>query len=181
MTRRCSINGCERTDIHARGWCRMHYFRWRRSGDVGEATARQRASIAGECCVEGCRNPDLNGVMCSMHATRVRRHGSPDVVIPAADRALPTGDAHPNWSGSQATYDAVHQRMRRLNGPARDHACNHCGRPARHWAYKHGDPQELVDDRGYGYSLDPSFYIPLCVPCHKSYDLTARQNVGVTA
>jgi hypothetical protein len=28
----CSIEGCER-DVYARGWCRIHYVRWRMHGD----------------------------------------------------------------------------------------------------------------------------------------------------
>lgn len=30
---RCSVEGCERTDIHARGWCSKHYQRWKAHGD----------------------------------------------------------------------------------------------------------------------------------------------------
>jgi HNH endonuclease len=29
----CSVPGCER-EIHARGWCRLHYRRWSKHGDV---------------------------------------------------------------------------------------------------------------------------------------------------
>lgn len=29
----CDVDGCERTDVHARGMCGMHYQRWRRHGD----------------------------------------------------------------------------------------------------------------------------------------------------
>ena len=30
----CVIAGCERDDIAARGWCRKHYQRWRKHGDL---------------------------------------------------------------------------------------------------------------------------------------------------
>jgi hypothetical protein len=34
--RTCSVEGCERT-AHARGWCQMHYWRWKTRGEVGSA------------------------------------------------------------------------------------------------------------------------------------------------
>lgn len=34
MQRTCSIEGCEEAHM-ARDWCRLHYFRWRRTGDPG--------------------------------------------------------------------------------------------------------------------------------------------------
>lgn len=33
QNKRCSIEGCQRTDIEARGWCLLHYSRWRYNGD----------------------------------------------------------------------------------------------------------------------------------------------------
>lgn len=45
------------------------------------------------------------------------------------------------------------------------------------WAYDHADLNEKVAPSWRGksdvyYSLDPSHYLPLCGPCHKSFDLT---------
>jgi hypothetical protein len=37
----CSIDGCGKPH-KAHGWCQMHYFRWRRTGDP-EALPRRRA------------------------------------------------------------------------------------------------------------------------------------------
>lgn len=36
----CSVPGCDRT-VKARGWCSMHYGRWQRDGDPGEAATRK--------------------------------------------------------------------------------------------------------------------------------------------
>lgn len=33
MPKICSIEGCGRTDIKGRGWCNLHYNRWRRTGN----------------------------------------------------------------------------------------------------------------------------------------------------
>jgi len=33
----CAIEGCQRATGKARGWCNMHYARWRRTGSTGNA------------------------------------------------------------------------------------------------------------------------------------------------
>ena len=37
----CKIKNCDRKHI-ARGWCTMHYIRWRRTGEPGEANPRKK-------------------------------------------------------------------------------------------------------------------------------------------
>lgn len=34
QNKRCIIEGCERTDVEAKGWCLLHYSRWRYHGDA---------------------------------------------------------------------------------------------------------------------------------------------------
>lgn len=41
MTGICTIDGCD-LPLECRGWCNMHYKRWRRTGDPGEAAPRPR-------------------------------------------------------------------------------------------------------------------------------------------
>ncbi len=36
----CQVKGCNR-EFEARGWCIMHYLRWRKNGDPGEAEPRK--------------------------------------------------------------------------------------------------------------------------------------------
>lgn len=55
----CSIDGCEEA-THARGWCSMHYKRWRRNGDpevlviASDPGARfwSKVRIIPDCCWE---------------------------------------------------------------------------------------------------------------------------------
>jgi hypothetical protein len=109
--------------------------------------------------------------MCKLHATRLRRHGDPHVVIPSDERDLAIGERNTNWTGDGATYLAMHQRLRKHRGPARTRACFACGAPARQWSYDHCDPDERVSDDGLPYSVNLDRYQPRCVPCHKAYDL----------
>lgn len=63
------------------------------------------------------------------------------------------------------SYEAVHKRLRKARGVARDHLCAFgCGRQAEHWAYDGQAEDEIVNH--YRYSLDFSHYRPLCRPCH---------------
>lgn len=77
------------------------------------------------------------------------------------------GTAHPNWTGDDATYRAVHKRLVKARGKA-DH-CAHChtddGRKF-YWAYT--GPGH--DEGGLHYSTNFDDYIPLCMSCHKIFD-----------
>lgn len=59
--------------------------------------------------------------------------------------------------------------------PASSHQCTHCDQRAKHWAYDHTDPAERTDPKMGPYSTDLDRYLPLCVPCHKRFDLAAKQ------
>lgn len=63
----CSVDGCGKPFL-ARGWCAMHWSRWRRYGDLD----RGRLSGPSVCIVEGCgRRPKARG-LCSSHDRRAR-------------------------------------------------------------------------------------------------------------
>lgn len=71
-------------------------------------------------------------------------------------------------------YGAMHDRVTRLRGLAREHTCSHCDKPAAHWAYNHSSDDEreaFVSGYNIPYSTDTNDYMPLCVPCHKAFDL----------
>lgn len=70
-------------------------------------------------------------------------------------------------------YLSAHDRIRRVRGAAKSHACVDCGGPAREWSYDGGDPAQLIEIlRGtrLAYSLDVSRYSPRCKPCHCRFD-----------
>lgn len=166
-TLKCSIDGCDKGSS-SRGWCKMHYTRWLRSGDAGEAGRRKRVRAL-ECCgVDGCDGSGRRSGYCEMHYARIKRHGDPHVVIKPAAR----GARNKAWRGDEVGYDGVHFRLRRQNGPARGFDCVDCGSQAAHWSYDYVDPNQKFDQsRNSAYSTDLSHYSPRCVPCHRVFDL----------
>lgn len=78
----CSIEECGRKH-YGRGYCRMHYKRWRAHGDP-EKTLRPVPKTA--CAFEGCENrgPYVRG-WCSTHYMRWKIHGSPHVTLAFMD------------------------------------------------------------------------------------------------
>lgn len=164
----CAAPGCDHGDIQAKGLCRMHYFRLRRRGSL--ETPRPKRNRRGVCTVEGCEKTD-NGQshLCSMHETRVRRHGDVNAVHTPR---VHVGADSTSWTGDDATYTAVHQRLRKKRGSASGQRCADCGRRARQWSYDRADENEKQSDEG-PYSTDLSHYLPRCTPCHKRFDLAA--------
>ena len=152
-------------------YCEMRYYRLRRTGQLAAGPWHRR----GPCAVDGCNQVEDELGYCPKHAARVKRHGSPDVVIAHKDRNLPAGAAHHFWTGDQATYKAVHQRVAADRGPASDYSCIDCGGQAAQWSYDRNDAEERQSDQGHPYSLDPDHYVPRCISCHKKFDLSAKR------
>lgn len=67
----CSIEGCDKSATASRGWCWVHYGRFRRWGDPAR-TFEQSA-----CSVEGCETPSRVRGWCTKHHARWKAHGDP--------------------------------------------------------------------------------------------------------
>lgn len=73
---RCCVVGCDKPGS-LRGWCVMHYTRWRRFGDP-EAQVRSRSEkYGGPCIAEGCNKPAHAHRYCPAHYQRWRKYGDP--------------------------------------------------------------------------------------------------------
>lgn len=163
----CSVEGCA-SRFYAKGYCVKHYSRLQNHGDplAYLPGAKKRAG----CAIDGCERPYQAQGYCSMHYTRVRKHGDP------RHEWVPTGRPP---KADHLGYDAAHRRVRRERGPASQHSCIDCGKPAREWSYRGGDPAELIsgsaerrEHPGMPYSIKPEFYDPRCTSCHRIFDDT---------
>ena len=164
-TRLCSVEECGKKHF-GRGWCLTHYTRWYRTGST--SVARAHRAQRGRCTVSGCEKTDCGPHgLCPMHKTRMDRHGDTGVKkSPPGQR----GAENASWTGDQASYNAVHLRLRVRRGPAKLHACAMCGSGARQWSYDRTDADERQSREG-PYSTDLRHYQALCIPCHKAFDL----------
>lgn len=174
MSRACSVEGCANdarsgTAQH----CEAHYYRLRRTGNLGEQPIAKKRHGDRECAADGCPTVIRKGTYCAMHRARAYRHGDPTIFVPYDQRDWGSGPAHHSWKGDAVTYAAAHNRVRRLQGPASLHLCP-CGKPAQHWAYLHGSEKEVIDRDGFPFSPDPADYRALCVSCHKRFDLARK-------
>lgn len=87
-----------------------------------------------------------------------------------------------NWQvWTPTSYHAVHSRVSRYRGPAKDYPCRQCGGQATGWAYNHCDPDErmaTIEGRKYPYSLNLNNYMPMCQSCHVTFDKGFRKITG---
>jgi hypothetical protein len=176
MVSKCIVEGCLRPVMYkAAGLCQMHYHRRYRGQSLGGSELRSKAGrwpsqIRSDpiCSVEGCDKPRHAIGLCSMHEARLRRHGDVSTVRSPPPRL---GADNGSWIGDEASYHTIHNRVRYQRGPASSQVCALCGNQALHWSYDHTDTDERAGLDG-PYSLDLARYRPLCVPCHKVFDLS---------
>jgi hypothetical protein len=165
----CRAAGCDRPVAYVgTGVCQAHYFRLRRTGTLGLEPIRARRT---GCEIPGCgRRHDARG-LCATHYSRWLRYGSTE--LPDRPTSTSRGPDNASWRGDGIGYSGAHRRLRSALGPAAAHPCTRCGTvPAAQWALIHGSPRQRTDaTTGLHYSPDPQDYQPLCVSCHKRYDL----------
>jgi 5-methylcytosine-specific restriction endonuclease McrA len=157
----CSVEGCtEAPRSRYAELCEKHYCRLRRTGSTEDPVR-----VSGECQEEGCnaRATSKKG-LCRKHYLRLRNRGSASFEF--------KGSNVPGWTGEEATYMAVHQRLRKQRGSASAHPCVDCGVNARQWSYNHKHPAQQIDvSTGLTYAVDLTAYEPRCASCHKKFDL----------
>lgn len=79
----CVVEGCEKPGNGGRGWCPMHYQRWRKNGDPMKVKSPQEKKVrarnigVAKCSIEGCEDLQKARGWCSLHWHRWRRLGDP--------------------------------------------------------------------------------------------------------
>ena len=74
MTRKCSVEGCDRTYL-AKGYCQLHYHRLRNTGEIGGPDPIHYAGRTDErpvCDVSGCDEPRYCAGKCVQHFNQER-------------------------------------------------------------------------------------------------------------
>jgi len=112
----------------------------------------------GTCAIPDCGKPVQARGWCNKHWKRWRVHGDPLAVTP---RGTQPGPEHPGWKGDSAKYSAMHMRLRKARGNAKDHPCAQADESCRgrmEWANVSGRHEDVQD------------YIPLCKSHHVRLD-----------
>lgn len=76
--RLCTIPNCDKPHL-AKGWCHMHYQRWRSHGDP--MGGKHRLPKGTLCKVGDCKNIQHTRGWCNKHWKRVLRNGDPFLII----------------------------------------------------------------------------------------------------
>lgn len=171
----CDIEGCVKPARSlSAALCPMHYHRVYRNGSLDKLTLPPKwddivGTRFGTLTVKQ-RDGAQWACTCDCGATRTASAGELNRTGDNNTCGMP--GVHLSDS---AEYGAAHERVRRLHGPAKNHACVDCEEAAAHWSYNHDDPAEKSSNidrlKGIAFSLKPEHYSPRCVPCHKRFDL----------
>lgn len=83
----CSVPGCNLLSETGAGWCRAHYNRWKKKGDVlAHIPVVPRVKGRG-CEVSGCLRPHKGHGLCRVHLMRRRAGGDVKAEVPIRERA----------------------------------------------------------------------------------------------
>ena len=155
----CRMGGCAK-ESRGRGLCSTHWLRWRNHGDPNVVkVSGVDYNVKPPCSVDGCDRLSHGRGYCNMHLRRVSKHGDPAVL----------GQTGRPLIGDVPTWHAIHKRLSRTFGPAREQLCIDCAAPAREWSYNGLDCAEIAAPEGR-YSLNLAHYDPRCVSCHRKFD-----------
>lgn len=172
----CGVDGCVRPRYGKRKYCNSHYMRMYRYGDPHWKAPRRYIDIKGKkygtLTVDNRLDSTWWECVCECGETVKKTYADLNRY------GLPTCGKPGRHLRDDVDYFTAHRRVSNVRGKASRHLCS-CGRNAQQWAYNHKDAHQKVGIVGgveTPYSTDPEFYNPMCVPCHKRFDLERRAN-----
>lgn len=168
----CVIDGCTRVRGW-RDWCKTHGLRWSKYGDpLGHGRVNGvDYNVKADCQVDDCDRKAHAHRYCHKHLTRWKKHGDPNVVSEIRGRPL---------KGDVPTFAAIHKRIWRIRGSAKNYPCVDCSGVAAEWSYQGGCPNEMIGkvrNSLVPYSENLDLYVPRCVRCHRLFDLAGVNRV----
>lgn len=166
----CKVDGCL-DPLKRYGFCYAHYMKNWRYGTPTPVHAPWLQDLSGSRygTLTVDRFEDGRWI-CECDCGRLRSVSAGELNRTGAKSTCGDRSTHHRSDGSG--YGAAHYRVYQDRGKATAYDCIDCGCQAKQWSYGHDDPNEKFDaDQGLKYSLDPVYYSPRCVPCHKTFDL----------
>jgi hypothetical protein len=129
----CAVDGCEKP-AHARGWCPMHYQRWRQRGDPGSVELERQPQKGRSCSVDGCDRPARKTGWCASHYSMWTREGEVRPFAYKHAEPQPCRMCGAAWTIASHHRAFCSDRCRGLwqyhGGDVPDHfVCVHCRRP----------------------------------------------------
>jgi hypothetical protein len=116
----CTVEGCE-MNCHGRGYCRLHYRRWKATGNpgpLGRVKKPNGSYTNSECSVEGCSKIPVGQGLCPMHHRRFLMTGDPgraeSTVVDPKDRICTVNDCSTPWFAKKMCE--LHYRRFKANG-----------------------------------------------------------------
>lgn len=98
----CSVLGCGGVAEAREGWCKAHYHRWLKHGDVQAHIPVIRRKKDQGCSVLDCDRPHKGRGLCRVHLMRLRKHGDVHAAQPVVQRtASPWLKAHVNHQADE--------------------------------------------------------------------------------
>lgn len=74
VKRQCSVEECSRPHL-AKGYCRLHYYRWRNTGNPKKTKiVKEHPAV---CTVDGCNRPYRCKGFCEVHYQNYLKYGTP--------------------------------------------------------------------------------------------------------
>lgn len=180
----CSVAWCLKPTRRGQPYCYAHYMKKWRYGTPTPQHQEYRIDLTGtrydELVVTGYAGGGYWHCKCDCGQEITRRAGELNRAASMGNGGATCGDRAIHRRLEWVDYSGAHCRMRADKGPASNHACVDCNKPAQEWSYDNNDPDEFIGQAGLGkgckYSLKPEHYVARCVPCHRRFDWDTRRD-----